>query len=551
MHTDPLPPFHRWAAVFEWEDAALGGGATTEDLARRYALLACTPAQVRAALLYHRARMDDQRDEALHRAYGLAHNRLLQLYVLAVSCLTRRGRAMVVLDPDDLTFSDVLLDGLREVRRLEDGDVSRVEVEYRLLEALHYDQYASGDHSSAIVTAKEMLLLATLAQVPRSMATARRYYQSAIAQAGRYHEDLTERQRTLRSLRPDDPARLKERKGLAIAQLNVGDLRGALDTAHAAPQLPIHQTLAQAVVGIFEPDAQNHFVDRGLGWIAECLWHLARIDSVPPWRPLDRRALATAALCIIREHNQRRALTDRAFLAWLEARARLEAGEYGLARHLVQSVAPIDAEDLLTRTLLGGARLDLALTDQAYQTQTVAHSEDELRQIFALARSLRHGSPSGLADILQRWHPRAAAYMALCPQPVPELLGASEAVLKCHRRAEVYGVVLPPAVALDEALRRYDLPTVAERPGSNARFQRQRLLVRRGTLDYWRPVVLAAPLAAALRSVRSGTHDEAAARLDAEFGSVPGQVPVGTEALVEALRLAIAQKDERGTSLLH
>lgn len=551
MHIDPLPPLHGWSAAFEWEDAALGSGVAPEDLARRYAVLSCAPAQVRAALLYHRARLDDQRDEALQRAYGLAHTRLLQLYVLAVSCLTRRGRAMVVLDPDDLTFSDVLLDGLQEVRGLEDGDVSRIEVEYRILEALHYDQYASGDHAKAIVTAKEMLLLSTLAQVPRAMANARRYYQSAIAQAGRYHEDLTERRRTLRSLRPDDPARLRERKGLAIAQMNVGDLRGALDTARATPGLPTHETLAQAVLGIFEPDAHSHFVDRSLGWIAESLWHLARIDSAPPWRPLDRRALTTAALCSVRGHNQRRALTDRAFLVWLEARARLEAGEYGLARHLVQTVIPIDAEDLLTRTLLGGARLDLALTDQTFQTQTVAHSEDELRQIFDLARSLQHGSPSGLADVLQRWHPRAAAYMALCPRPVPELLSASEAVLKCHRHAEVYGVVLPPAVALDEALRRYDLPTVAERPGSNARFQRQRLLVRRGTLDYWRPVVLATPLVAALRSVHSDTHDEAAARLDAEFGSVPGQVPAGAEALVEALRLAIAQKDHRGASLLH
>ena len=65
--------------------------------------------------------------------------------------------------------------------------------------------------------------------------------------------------------------------------------------------------------------------------------------------------------------------------------------------------------------------------------------------------------------MLTRWHPQAAAYLALCPQPVPELLSASEAVLRCRTHAEAYGVVLPPQTALDEVARASVRRAAAER----------------------------------------------------------------------------------------
>jgi hypothetical protein len=500
--------------------------------------------------LLNRLHADERRDAALRRAQERATSLWERFYVFAVAYSTRRGRAMLWADDSDMTYSEVLRDYLSQLRASPpvQAEVSRIEVEYRLLEALHYDDIAGGDSTQAITTAKEMILLATVAQVPEIVERARRYYRSAIAQAGRYHEDLTERLRTLQKMSPTDAAFVREKKGLAVAQMNVGDLDGALHTAQEEPELPVHRIIVRAFQGQFGSGEEALLEeDKGLGWIGLCLRRLAVIDAVPPWRGSKRRAEAVLALETIRQQKWRTSPTDRPFVTWLEAKGRFETGEYGLARHLLNEVPQLENEDLLSRTLLAGLRLELALTDEAFRLQTVRQSEEELRQIFDHARGLRHGSARGLADVLMRWHPRPAAYLALCPQPVPELLPAAEAVLRCRKHAEAYGLVLPPQTALEEALRACGAaPPQARWPhwrlGSNARFQRQRLAVQRGELTYWRPVVSATFLILGLASVKMEAHQQTAERLIREYGLVPTHVPLPLQADLENLRVELVQR---------
>ncbi|MPY68062.1 hypothetical protein F8S09_15505 [Deinococcus sp. SDU3-2] len=547
MSAAPPPPFDQWAESVAWEEALIRDGHPLGAIADDLCGLDRAVPLTRAAILLNRLHQEERRDDVLSRAHALTTVRLEQLYVSAVSYSTRRGRSMLLTDDSDMPYGDLLHRLLNEVRTLPDSDseVSRSEVEYRVLEALHYDSIASGDNARAVVTAKEMILLATLARVPEMVERARRYYRSAIAQAGRYHEDLTERLRVLRGMKPTESEYIREKAGLVIAQLNVGDLDGALTTAQEEPTLPLHIAVIRAVQGVFSAADTEFFSQKIIGWIALCLWHLARIESLPPWRITERRALAAAALDVVRQQQWRSGPTDRPFVLWLEARCRLESGEYGLARHLMNQVTDIEDEDLLSRLLLAGMRLELALTEEAFQTQTVIRSEEELRRVFAFARDLRHGSAVGLAEVLRRWHPRPAAYMALCPLPIPELLAASDAVLRCQRGAEVYGQVLPPLAALDEVVRALGRPALHLQLGSNARYQRKRLLVRHGDLDYWRPVVVAAQLAMALLSVKSLDHRNTAERLVIEYGLLPPHVPHRFTPMVEDLRRTIRQRMER------
>lgn len=547
MTVAPPPPFDQWSESVAWEERLIRDGCSLATIADTLAALGRAVPLTRAAILFNRLRDEDRRDDALDRAQAQTTTLLERLYVFAVSYSTRRGRAMLLSDDSDMPYGDLLRRYLHQVRTLppEGAEVSRAEVEYRVLEALHYDSIASGDSAQAIVTAKEMILLVTVARVPELLEKARRYYRSAIAQAGRYHEDLTERLRALQRMTPVDAAYQRERVGLAIAQLNVGDLDGALATTREEPVLPLHTAVVQAFRGHFSTVDVPLLEDKNIGWIARCLRGLAEVDAIPPWRGENRQAHALAALDAVRQEQWRAAPTDRPFIAWLEARCRLEAGEYGLARHTVNAVAHLESEDLLSRTLLAGLRLELALTDEAFQLQTVMQSEDEVRRIFDDARELRHGSAAGLGEVLTRWHPRPAAYMALCPNPVLELLPAAAAVLRCTRRAEVHGLILPPLTALDEVLRAFGLPPVQARLGSNAKFQRQRLMVRNSDMNYWRPIVPAAQLAIALLSVKTAFHRRTAERLVLEYGLAPEHVSGQFQGAVQGLLITLRERLDR------
>ena len=548
----PAPPFELWAQSVSWEDHLLREGCPTATLAEYFFTLNRAVPLTKAAILFNRLRDTERRDDALDQAHSLTTTLLERLYVFAVSYSTRRGRAMLLSDDNDMSYADLLQQYVGQVRTLppEGAEISRAEVEYRLLEALHYDSIASGDNAKAITVAKEMILLAMVARVPEMVERARAYYRSALAHAGRYHEDLTERLRTLQKLTPADRTFRREKELLAIAQLNVGDLDGALLTAQAEPCSPLHVSIIQAFRGTFYNTDGPLLAEETIGWILKCLGALAEIDAIPPWRGEARRGAALAALEVVRQQQWRSSPTDRPFFAWLAARCRVEVGEYGLARHLVNMVSPLENEDLLSRTLLAGLTLELALTDETFQLQTVMQSEDELRRIFNDARELRHGSAAGLAVVLTRWHPRPAAYMALCPRPIPELLPAAAAVLRCTRRAEVYGMVLPPLTALDEGLRAFGFPPVQVHMGSNAKFQRQRLLIQNGDVNYWRPVIVAAHIILGLLTVNTASHRHTAERLILEYGlvpeNVPGQFQLAADTLLTTLREKLNHLGVRG-----
>lgn len=526
MFSPSPPPFEHWAESVAWEEQLVRNGCPLEAIADELLSLNRPVPLTRAAILLNRLRNEERRDDALKRAHAQAGNLLEHHYVFAVTYATRRGRAMLLADDSEITMGDLLQQYLTQVRSLgsEAAEVSRSEVEYRILEAMHYDSVATGDHAQAIVTAKEMVLLSTVARVPEIEERARRYYRSTVALAGRYHEDLTERLKVLQHLTPADDAYLREKKGLAVAQLNLGDLDGAWATAQQEPALPIHATVIQAFRGVFSPDdlANSPLLgDQVIGWIALCLRRLAEIDALPPWQEKQRRTAALTALAVVQQQKWRTGMTDRPFIAWLEARCRLELGEYGLARYVLNDMPLLEQEDLLTRALVAGMQLELALVDRAFQMQAVTRSEEEIRRIFGYARTLRYGSSQGLAEVFRRWHPRPAAYMAVCPVPVSELFPAAEAILRCHQKAEAYGVVLPPLTAFNEFQRTFGQAPDRSSLSSNARFQYGKLAVQRGDLSYWRPVVVAAQLIIALAQAQTSAHQHMAVRLTAEYGLVP------------------------------
>ena len=204
----------------------------------------------------------------------------------------------------------------------------------------------------------------------------------------------------------------------------------------------------------------------------------------------------------------------------------------GLA-HLWQGIPSLASTDVLDlslentqwfdlRVLVAGLRLEVALSFD-FPNLSVERPLAELQRVFDEARSHQLASPEGLAERLTHWHPLAAAFAALAPQPIPELKTATQAVMRLGMSNRVYDLDLPPTYAAELVLRavNYDL-----RPGSkfiqaelgSSRWKKQRLFVQYGDVKYWRPSLSAVSLIYGL--MKAGYRERAYAVYH-EFGVAP------------------------------
>jgi hypothetical protein len=212
---------------------------------------------------------------------------------------------------------------------------------------------------------------------------------------------------------------------------------------------------------------------------------------------------------------------------WLRGLAHLWLGETGLAGMTIADARVEAREWLDIRLLLAGLRLELALHIADPGVVTVRQAEEELREVFADAASLPLASRSGLAKRLMRWHPLAAAYSAVMPNPLRELIEARDSILRQGRNIVAYGVVLPHAYAAECILRAFGFDSWRRSftmPRLNTAMLRQRdaLKIYYGKVPYVRPVVCGAQLCLGLLKASEGraAYMEAASNVEREFGLV-------------------------------
>ena len=242
------------------------------------------------------------------------------------------------------------------------------------------------------------------------------------------------------------------------------------------------------------------------GWMTEVMRGMMRATALPrEGREAEERASQFATviqLCRLAEDEGRRIYQwQRAFAKWATATAHLGRGEFSAAAGALERIGDVPAELFDLRVLSLGAGLDLALTWAAPGDWSVARMEAGLRQVFAEVEERRYASAPGLARLLHRWHPTAAAYLALMPEPIGACAFAIRDVMKVGQQNVVFDdVVLPPVYACDLVLRaldfdlRRDFSFVQSDPGGSRR-KKKELRQQVGEVTVWRQPVSAVRIA--------------------------------------------------------
>lgn len=213
---------------------------------------------------------------------------------------------------------------------------------------------------------------------------------------------------------------------------------------------------------------------------------------------------------------------------WIVAKAYQGLGKPVLATSQIGQHKVANREMLDLRVLFAGLRLELALSPYLPDLSP-ARAEQELREVFADASTIPHASRSGLAQLLQRWHPVAAAYAAVMPDPIPELEFATEAILEAGERCQVYGLPMPPVYAGELILRSLGWDSRKDRGFTQSPLnkreiaQRDALASQYGAVPYWRPVVSGMQLVFCLAKAGQGRKEyaQAAQRVVQSYGLLP------------------------------
>jgi tetratricopeptide (TPR) repeat protein len=325
-----------------------------------------------------------------------------------------------------------------------------------------------GRYEEAIQTASQALFLAEQLQAPVSIARARNTLIACTANAGRINTTAEmvwqERAQAYRY----DPLYTEMELAAALFRLgNFEEASSVLNVLIATHQGALQERALdflhrmQALWGVGGVDSPIYPTPKGstpTPWIMETLRSLVQAYATPrESRGAEERAAHFAGViegCQNVVHNGESWL--RLFTQWARATAHMGRGEWIDAVGIMEHAEQADPEWLDIRVLILGLGLELSLCWQAPDTLSTAKYEHHLRLVFAQAAELRFASPEGLARLLQRWHPTAAAYLALVPQPVLACTPAAKLMLKVGQHNFIDELNLPPVYACDLMLRSLD-----------------------------------------------------------------------------------------------
>jgi hypothetical protein len=265
-------------------------------------------------------------------------------------------------------------------------------------------------------------------------------------------------------------------------------------------------------------------------WMVQAMRGLMVADSLPRMNQFqterDRHLFETVEVC--REVSSLVGPRAIGMKYWISAKAYQGLGKLALAQSQVFGFREENKEALDLRILFAGLRLELSLSPYLPDLSPTT-AEQELREVFADAALIPHASRSGLAQLLQRWHPVAAAYAAVMPEPIPELEFATQAILESGERCQVYGLPMPPVYAVELILRSLGLDSRKDRGFTQAPLnkreiaQRDALTSNYGAVPYWRPVVTGMQLVFGLTKAGQGRYEyaQAAQRVIQGYGLLP------------------------------
>lgn len=423
---------------------------------------------------------------------------------------------------------------LREAQALQTTPLLALEVEFRVSQALAVAYHQTHQPQQAVALASRGVQLAYLLGAPRSISNAKVVYSMALHVQGALFEALRLRLSMIR-----EPGLDQDRvEGTVIASsilmANIGQDENAtqalqdLQISRAHPRAAAWQRFIEALYGkaaVDEPLTGAYQWQRGAKEIVEALLSMIDSQSKAPTRQLDERreSLLRTALKTLNMHDWERLDSDRALVKWMRAWMYLQLGEGGLMQREAAGVQ-VGREELSTRILMVGVKLELAAQLGEFMIESMTKTEADARAIFALAREHADSTARGLAELLTYWHPLAAAYLYLMPGGIPELRDATEGIVRVNERHTAYGLTLPPAFATEQFLREFNVRLDALLPtplNKMMRVQRDRLLINRGKTAHFRPILSSAKLAYLLLKAEETAERRKAASAVMALGGLP------------------------------
>ena len=436
--------------------------------------------------------------------------------------------------PDELKAQATIrsLEALRAETRQLGAHPLRWEVETRLLMALIQGAVACHDLEGACQFAEQLVAVAQLSGSSALREAADHHRNFVLMVQGQYGQAAAQHEQRLAD--PDSFRSPLERQqvtiSLAIALTNLGNTNKALtlleEQQPTLPQKEVVDGWRQWIAALggqvpFEQDlAFRDELSERFGWQVQMLQAFSCAAALPPLhhaaakqRQLYQQVLDDLASAPPRPPS------DEVFASWFKARAKLLLGEPYLAARLVTGLPKIEAEDLLMRSWLAALHLELAASPIDTVALPLLQVEQELRAVMALARQTHQADAKMLAQMVWRWHPNAAAYAALMPDPIPEFEFAKDNIVQCRNKNEWRGQRVPPNLAQHLALRSLHLSSKLSL-GGNAQFQCSKLTTPLGALEAWGPLVMPVSLIIALCRGEP-EHRAVAAQIKADFGLLP------------------------------
>ena len=534
-----LPNLRELRTVEAWEQERLREGWTDEQFRTAYEETGTTLGLLRS-LRYVRRGVDETELTRAYaeRAKNASADRLEQLLadsVLGASYIVQ-GRVQGLNELSGALAAIPMLErGLGSVRSYPNRGTFGGEVEFRFLYALGHAYFLRDDAKTALAYASEAITAAYALGTEREMSRAKALYAMALMSDDRLHEALLTRENALPHT-ATPRTRYNHMIQSSILLFYLGNFPAALETLDSAQtdafsehERRAWRQIISAITGVGGLDEveRDYKGAANNAWLARAARHLLLHQGHSPVRQNDeaRRGELRSALLACEHGSTERMRYGRLFEHWLRGVAHAWAGEYGLAGHELLSAAP-SGEMLLARTLIAGLKLELALKVGDHGPSPLPEVEQELRDVFTVARRLSKASASALADVLHFWHPAASAYAALMPEPISLCRPALDGVVRMGAHHVAHGVTLPPMFVAERLL--LALGVGIAPPDLNPAMRRQRDALKsvRGTVPYWQSFVGGAQFAYGLckageRSVNRAAYEQAARQVVRDFGAVP------------------------------
>ena len=268
---------------------------------------------------------------------------------------------------------------------------------------------------------------------------------------------------------------------------------------YASKRIELYQDLFQSLVGFKSVAGDygegSHYPT--LVWCTKSIGCLVKARGLV--RDYKNQAVSKALLLkadeIWRDNKHFQLNWGSGIGCWIVAFSAFWRGEHANAEAALRQVDASSSEWYDLRVLLASLRLELALALKPSEI-SVGEAVKELKEVFLEASSNPYACVRGLAERVLYWHPLAAAYMSLSPEPIEELRPATHAILRLGNHNSVYDLSLRPVLAAELALRAVNLDLdphgdFKQASGPKVAEQRSSLIVKRGKVEFYRPYVSA------------------------------------------------------------